>query len=374
MGREKILGIHYLRGIAALMVVFYHLRTTLNHVYAQSDLGDIMFSYGAFGVDLFFVISGYIICYSTEKKERYMRIKYIVRRVFRIYPLLITSLLFTFFFVSDESNISALIRSAVPLNTNYSAGSPFFGYNLLSPAWTLTYEIAFYIIFLVSFAFSHKYRWLISSVIIILFVCGIQKWQTGNIILNAYNSNSFKNGTIWHAPLTFLASPLFLDFVYGVVIYKIHNVIKKMRVTENVITWIKACSLFIFAISFLEICSTQVYGHGPLLWGLWCAILILSGLVYENFGTIPKSRILCFLGDISYSLYLTHAVIIDMFYKYNNIFSIFGKANGISHVLYILILSLFLAYMVYKLIELPFIKIGKLINNGVFDKNCGVNF
>lgn len=127
MGREKILGIHYLRGIAALMVVFYHLRTTLNHVYAQSDLGDIMFSYGAFGVDLFFVISGYIICYSTEKKERYMRIKYIVRRVFRIYPLLITSLLFTFFFVSDESNISALIRSAVPLNTNYSAGSPFFG-------------------------------------------------------------------------------------------------------------------------------------------------------------------------------------------------------------------------------------------------------
>ncbi|EDO2520480.1 acyltransferase, partial [Salmonella enterica subsp. enterica] len=64
------------------MVVFYHLRTTLNNVYAQSDLGDIMFGYGAFGVDLFFVISGYIICYSTEKKEYRMQVKYVIRRIF----------------------------------------------------------------------------------------------------------------------------------------------------------------------------------------------------------------------------------------------------------------------------------------------------
>ncbi|ELR4955437.1 acyltransferase [Salmonella enterica] len=373
MARVKISSIHYLRGIAALMVVFYHLRTTLNNVYAQSDLGDIMFGYGAFGVDLFFVISGYIICYSTEKKEYRMQVKYVIRRIFRIYPLLIVSLLIFFLFVDDASKINVLIRSAVPLNANYSAGSPFFGYNLLSPAWTLTYEIAFYIIFLASFTLSHRYRWLMSSVIIILLVCGIQKWQVGSVTFNAYNNNSFKDGSFWHAPLTFLASPLFIDFVYGICIYKIHSIIKNINVTERLISWIKAFSLFIFALAILEIFSTQVYGHGPLLWGLWCAILLLSGLVYETFATIPKSKILHFLGDISYSLYLTHAIIIDMFYKYNAEFSIFGKPHGISHVAYILILSLFLAYIVYRLIELPFIKIGKLINSFLLDKNHSIN-
>lgn len=84
----KVKSIHYLRGLAALMVVFYHLKATLNNVYAQKDLGDILFNSGAFGVDLFFIISGFIIFYSTEKKESSMPLKYMLRRFFRIYPLL----------------------------------------------------------------------------------------------------------------------------------------------------------------------------------------------------------------------------------------------------------------------------------------------
>ncbi len=46
--------IQMLRGIAALLVVMFHIRGTLNGVYAQSNLGDLLFQSGSAGVDLFF--------------------------------------------------------------------------------------------------------------------------------------------------------------------------------------------------------------------------------------------------------------------------------------------------------------------------------
>ncbi len=47
---KKVKSIHYLRGIAALLVVAYHNKQYLNEVYAQKDLGDLLFISGGFGV------------------------------------------------------------------------------------------------------------------------------------------------------------------------------------------------------------------------------------------------------------------------------------------------------------------------------------
>ncbi|MCZ5509360.1 acyltransferase family protein [Escherichia coli] len=69
------------------MVVFYHLKARLNDVYAQENLGDLLFNSGAFGVDLFFVISGFIICYATDRKDKNMAAKYLVSRFFLEYIL-----------------------------------------------------------------------------------------------------------------------------------------------------------------------------------------------------------------------------------------------------------------------------------------------
>ena len=67
---NKILSIHQLRGIAALLVVLFHFRGYLNGIYAQKDLGYILFGAGAFGVDLFFMIS-LLLHYQLEKKHRH---------------------------------------------------------------------------------------------------------------------------------------------------------------------------------------------------------------------------------------------------------------------------------------------------------------
>ncbi|HBE5860281.1 TPA: acyltransferase, partial [Escherichia coli] len=70
---DKIKTIHYLRGIAALLVVCFHIREYINGVYAQQNLGDLLFLSGASGVDLFFIISGFIIAMSTDKKHETTR-------------------------------------------------------------------------------------------------------------------------------------------------------------------------------------------------------------------------------------------------------------------------------------------------------------
>ncbi len=82
---KKVKSIHYLRGIAALLVVAYHNKQYLNEVYAQKDLGDLLFISGGFGVDLFFIISGFIIMLSSQKKETNSPINFMTRRFFRIY-------------------------------------------------------------------------------------------------------------------------------------------------------------------------------------------------------------------------------------------------------------------------------------------------
>lgn len=65
----EIKTIQYLRGIAALAVVLFHYRFTLNEFnqFDIKNLGNILFSSGSFGVDLFFMISGFVITLSTKK-------------------------------------------------------------------------------------------------------------------------------------------------------------------------------------------------------------------------------------------------------------------------------------------------------------------
>src|SRR5699024_4647506 len=90
---QTIKGIQYLRGLAALMVVYFHFRYYLNDIYSKQDLGEFLFKNGAFGVDLFFIISGFIICFATQRDEERPLLSYASKRFFRIYPLLVVSLI-----------------------------------------------------------------------------------------------------------------------------------------------------------------------------------------------------------------------------------------------------------------------------------------
>ncbi|HBJ0091534.1 TPA: acyltransferase, partial [Escherichia coli] len=181
-----IYSIGYIRGLSALFVMLFHYKDFLNDVYAQKNLGSILFGSGSVGVDLFFVISGFIIFYSTRKIEEKSVTKFLIRRVFKIYPLLILSILFFIWVSPNKFTVIEVIRALVPLNKDYHDSAPYFGYNAYPLAWTLTYEMLFYSIFMTAMAISHKYRALVSSIIIMAMVCGIQLYFSGSLSLNAH--------------------------------------------------------------------------------------------------------------------------------------------------------------------------------------------
>ncbi|MBG4729017.1 acyltransferase [Pseudomonas aeruginosa] len=86
-------GIQYLRGIAALIVVLFHFRFVLDNVYAEKALGSNLLGGGAVGVDIFFMISGFIIVFATKSKRAANPLDFAARRIFRIYPLLILTMI-----------------------------------------------------------------------------------------------------------------------------------------------------------------------------------------------------------------------------------------------------------------------------------------
>jgi peptidoglycan/LPS O-acetylase OafA/YrhL len=341
--QEVIKSIQYLRGLAALMVVFYHFRHYLNGVYVEKDLGNLLFDQGAFGVDLFFIISGFIICYATRRREAHPLVSYALKRVFRIYPLLIASVLAFYFLLGGDG--FSLVRSLIPLHADYTDEGPFFGYNMLVPAWTLTYEISFYLLFLVGLAVSHRHRKFFTAGLIVLSFVLLQLWLNGRIELSAYENYGFTGNWLKRAVLAILSSPMILEFVYGIALYALYTTLP--RVPERArrgLGWGLLCTV---ALSVLGYFSPAFNGHGPTNWGVPSLLLVLSLLLYERIRGLPDCRWLFFLGNISYSLYLTHIVVLKVIGAYHMNFGM----RGVSAFVFAVGVSIGVATVVYYLIE-----------------------
>lgn len=143
------------RGIAAIMVVLHH---TIGSIRYYHKIDHPFLNYvgylGKFGVDFFFVLSGFIIAYSSFNKYDQPKALnyYITNRFLRIYiPYLPVGIfmLFIYSFLPDFSNGNRDISSITSLTLIPHGNSA------LSVAWTLSYELCFYLLFSISF-FSNK--------------------------------------------------------------------------------------------------------------------------------------------------------------------------------------------------------------------------
>lgn len=355
---EMIFTIHYIRGVAALLVVLFHYRADLNNIYVQKDLGDLLFGSGMAGVDLFFIISGFIIVLSTKKKETNSVLKFIVRRFFRIYPLLILSVLSFWLLMTDWANFSLLLKSIIPMQLDYNQASPYFGYNLLNPAWTLTYEIYFYAVFCISLLLSHQYRTLVCSIVLIGTMLLAQHFH-GGLFIDANRSISTTGNSVIAGFLKISASPMLIEFAIGMLIAEIYDKIPHRNIGGN--SWLLlALGLSIYFILFA---SKAYFTHGVFGFGAWALFLIVPALIYEKTNEIKKSKILSFLGDISYPLYITHIVTAVTISNYNVYVPAYSYASGVSILMIYLVASIFVAYLAHMLIEKPMHKLSRKIIN-----------
>ncbi|MRT55465.1 acyltransferase family protein [Enterobacteriaceae bacterium RIT693] len=349
---HKINSIHYLRGIAALLVVCFHLRENLNNVYAQANLGDLAFVSGASGVDIFFIISGFIIAFSTSKPENAKASTFLVKRFFRIYPVYFIALMIMLTFTPQVSILSQ-VKSVFLIHDDYSKQAPTFGYGVLTPAWSLTYEIYFYLLFLLSSSISHRYRSFICSAFIVSSIFLLQFIFMNSLSLSALDSLPTKDNQNF-AFISFLSSPMLLEFIYGMLLYEMRGFFSKIPF-PNLVSL--GCITF-FISAYL---SGWRYSYGPTNFGLWAVILVTGCLTYEANNNMKPSNILNFLGDISYSLYLCHGVILALLYVYNPEIPLYSNSSGLAKFILILSFSIICASLVNSLIERPIINICRIV-------------
>lgn len=339
-----IKSVHYLRGLAALLVVFFHFRYYLNDYYAHPQLGDMLFANGAFGVDLFFIISGFIICYATQRPEPKPLVSYALKRIFRIYPLLISCLL-AFYFLFGDNNTSVW-RSLLPLHADYEQEGPFFGYNMLSPVWTLTYEIFFYGVFFLGISLSHQYRKGLALGLIALLFVGSQLLLNQQIDLSASTQFDYSVAGIWQPVVALMSSPMLLEFGYGIVLYMAYKALPDWSASTQKI--LVPLTLGVWLAAAVALYTPVFYGHGPLKWGLVAVVLLFAALVYERLKGLPTIPALHFLGNISFSLYLTHMIMIKLIRKYEWNWGLDGGAAFVWAVGASLVLATLTYYVIEK--------------------------
>lgn len=330
-----------LRAIAVISVIIYHLNNS-------------WLSGGFLGVDIFLVISGFIMT-KIIFSENFDIISFYINRLKRILPafLFILILVFIFGFLlysTEEWEIFTprLKKSLIfILNNFYSSKEIQYGelsfFDPLMHTWSLGLEMQFYVLY---------------SIVLIVFFYIQKKIGLFSKINNLYILLAFFVISLFIAEIFlkknmdkqafYLLIPRVWEFIAGGFIALISNKITKDDV--KLANFLGLIGLLLIAISLIFIKYNTSLGLKSIAVVLGSALIILSGSMNKTsyISRFLSLRYVVFIGLISYSLYLWHWPIIA-FAK-----QIYGNDISIYYLLLIGIASFLLAYLTYKFIEKPF--------------------
>lgn len=322
-----------LRGLAAMLVVFFHI--TMGQSYYSS-----YFKYGTTGVDLFFVISGFVIFMSIQNITR--GVHFVINRVSRLYPTYWTAVTFTFviyvafsIYHGDENYGKYFIE--------YLGNITMFQYylkirDLDGPYWTMIIEMLFYISILL--LFQTKLLKYLNVVFIVLCISIVALTQS------SFKESYYENIIHWFPLIQFL--PLFFA---GITFYKIH--IKKENLCFHysivILCFICQIALFPYAGRSSNYINITEYSMMLLIY------FVLITLFVNNSLSFIVNTTTLFLGKISYALYLIH-----QYPSLNFIIPIFYNKMGLNFWLVVFFINLpvvigIAAFITYK-IEIPYSK------------------
>lgn len=104
-----------------------------------------------------------------------------------------------------------------------------------------------------------------------------------------------------------------------------------------------------------------MYGHGLANFGGIAFIIFISVVFGELAFRFKISNALISLGNISYSLYISHIIIMYAYNEFGNLIPFIPQQHGVSLLLFMVAASLLLSYAMYRMIEIPSIKISHFI-------------
>ncbi|HEY5463245.1 MAG TPA: acyltransferase [Hanamia sp.] len=331
MEKRRYLELDALRGIAAISVVFFH--------YTSGKGLSKIFSLGVSAVDLFFLISGFVIFMSINKISSGK--KFVINRISRLYPTYWFCVTFTFavmmFLKITKFPINQIkIYGSWDYLANLTMFQLYFNVpNLDGPYWTLIVEMLFYIVILILFELNLlKHITLISCLINILIIFNFFL-VTNNYISNYTDYFPLVN----HFPL----------FFAGIIFYKMAiNEINKKGYFILLFCMLTQILIFRFLESDPFYISQIQYS---------CMLIIyfsLFILFITNHLKFIVNRLTIFLGEISYALYLIHS------YAFRGIIGFLQNHYHIPFwivtLFIVLPIVISFAYLITKFIERPYSK------------------
>ena len=337
--RHKLPGLHSLRGIAALMIVVFHVSGI-----PQLKLPDqLLFinNYFGLGVALFFTISAFSLFLSTYHRvgDEWWIQTYFIKRFFRVAPLFYLMLLVyivIYYLVFNVTYSFSDIFLNISFLYNFFPGKH---ESLVWAGWTLGVEMLFYLFLPYFMMIIKSIRGAFVISLFFIFISIIARGTYEGLDLPASYSNI--------SLLTQLGV-----FSAGIPAYFIYMKYRDHVSVERLGQILLVCAVLLaaFIVTYLAYVLSPIYVYGilPLILGL----LILSQLFYPFI--LITNKVFIYMGEISFSLYLLHPLLVYAlrpFYKKIYGYEIYSGYAFLLCVTLTLLLLVPLAHIAYRLVE-----------------------
>lgn len=340
----KMRSIEALRALAAFSVVLMHAANLMRveHFSGHVGMGNV-FDFGYVGVDVFFVLSGFIITFVHYREIGDVSSvpRYLWRRFSRIYPIYWFVLLLAIaittagrFVLGKELGFEIGI-SDIPGTFFLLMGNQEPKY--VGVAWSLQYEVIFYIVFCLILV-NGKLGWAILSIWSVLLlgkVFGVFYFELPANLDNAHC----------------------LQFLIGVFIGYLAR-----RFSFPVIPGGRILALFFMVAAILF----EVYGpfhrhtaEGRLAMGLATAYVLVTLVALENAKLISTPAWLAEMGAVSYSIYLAHTLFINLIYMVLLKFGLYHALPEIFVFVTAIVVAVAITAFLGRYVELPMVSLLK---------------
>lgn len=352
-----------LRGYAALSVIFYHailgFDATLVERILNVKIQDIQGFYdiltkilltifnGETAVIIFFILSGVVLFDSLKKQQEkgiiITSINFLIRRIIRIYPAVITCLIFFYVAFNVLHIFMPNIYNVITFR-QLVENSLLYKISMHGATWTLQTEMLAIPFILLGF-YINRY---IGTI--------------GLILYFGYSLMAYENPSLFvHIPS---ANPFTACLVYFVIGFLIPT-----KIGDKIYTFLEKKSWYYILpiVIFIRQVVPRQSLTGMMIQMIFASMLV--GIVYYNnagyLGVFLEKKVSVFLGRISFSLYLINVVFLNIFYRPLAIYPLASKHYlefGLILSILTIIFTIPLSYYSEKYIERPSIKLGHIIS------------
>ncbi len=342
-----------LRGVAALMVVCFH----LFEAFATSHV-DQRINHGYLAVDFFFILSGFVVGYAYDDRLKTMStLEFLKRRFIRLHPMVIIGAVIgaIMFYTQgcetwDVSKVSigalvgatlinALLIPATPANEIRGVGEM---YPLNGPSWSLFFEYIGNILYVL---IIRKLPTKALTALVVLFACGLAAFAIFGPLGDICAGFALTQDNIIGGSLRLLFS-----FSAGLLLSRIFKPI-------HIKGAFGICSLIVIVVLAVPRIGGNEHFWMNGIYDSFCTIILFPALVFLGAsGKITgkvSTRLCKFLGDLSYPLYMVHYPFIYLYYAWVKNEQLTFQ-QSLPGAIALVVGSIVLAYICLKLYDEPF--------------------